>query len=326
VYKQRASLSWGDILLKETSLPNQAGISRVNLFLALSRTPHMLLDLASPGLAAILCLHAFPSLAVLVLGFITAFAGYTAVYALNDVIDYRVDQEVLHSNVMPDSKADLDSFFVRHPLAQGMLSYREGIFWTFGWAGLALVGAFFLNPVGLVIFVSAALLEIAYCYLLKITHLRSIISGVVKTSGPVAAVFAVNPDPSVSFLVTLFVWLFSWEIGGQNVPNDWADLETDQKLKARTIPVRFGSRGSILIILSSLLLSLVMSVAMYWVSPKPLNTAYLAGALIAGYYFLLVPGYRLYRTNASQDASLLFNRASYYPLFMLLVTMLSWFV
>jgi len=286
----------------------------------------MLLDLATPGLAALLWLHAFPPPAVLALGLITAFAGYTAVYALNDVVDYRVDRELLRSSILPESKADLDSFFMRHPLAQGVLSYKEGIFWTLGWASLALAGSFLLNPVCILIFLAASLLESVYCFLLKITWLRSVISGIVKTSGPLAAVFAVSPDPSVPFLITLFLWLFFWEIGGQNVPNDWTDLETDRKLDARTIPVRFGVQGSLLIILFSLLAALVMSLAMFRAAPGALNISYLAGALLAGFYFLILPGYRLYRIRDPREAALLFNRASYYPLSMLAVTILSWAV
>ena len=49
-----------------------------------------------------------------------------------------------------------------------------------------------------------------------------------------------------------------------------------------------------------------------------------AGALFSGFYFLLLPCYRLCRTGAADEACHLFNRASYYPLSMLLVTILSW--
>ena len=69
------------------------GFSRLKLFWALSRTPHGLLDMATPALGALLWLGRFPSLELIVIGLITTFAGYTAVYALNDVIDYRVDKE-----------------------------------------------------------------------------------------------------------------------------------------------------------------------------------------------------------------------------------------
>ena len=309
--------------MKTTSLPGQAGISKLNLFLALSRTPHLLLDLATPGLAALLCLGAFPSARVIVLGMITAFSGYTAVYALNDIIDYRVDKELIHSSTTYESKLDLDSVFVRHPLAQGMLSYKEALSWASAWAILALAGAFFLNPICLVIFLGATALEVIYCYLLKISHLRSIISGIVKTSGPIAAVFAVNQQPLVPFLIILFLWLFFWEIGGQNIPNDLSDLETDQQIKARTIPVRFGAQGSILIICSSLAIAVAMSMAMFWIVPNRISAVYLPGAMFSGLYFLLLPAYHLFKTRGAGEASRLFNRSSYYPLSMLLITVLS---
>jgi 4-hydroxybenzoate polyprenyltransferase len=309
--------------LKTTSFPVQAGITRLNLFLALSRTPHLLLDLATPGLAALLCLGAFPPASVIVLGLITAFSGYTAVYALNDIIDYRVDKELIHSNKAHETKPDLDSVLIRHPLAQGMLSYREALLWASAWAVLALAGAFFLNPICIAIFLGACMFEVIYCYLLKITHLRSIISGIVKTSGPIAAVFAVTPQPSMPFLIILFLWLFFWEIGGQNVPNDLSDLDTDQQIKARTIPVRFGAQVSIKIICTSLAFAVAMSVAMFWIVPNHISPVYLLGAMFSGLYFILIPAYHLYNTRGAAEAFQLFNRCSYYPLSMLLTTVLS---
>jgi 4-hydroxybenzoate polyprenyltransferase len=245
------------------------------------------------------------------------------VYALNDIIDYRVDKELIHSNKAHESKLDLDSVLVPHPLAQGMLSYKEVLFWTSSWAVLALAGAFFLNPICLAIFLGAGVLEVIYCYLLKITHLRSIISGIVKTSGPIAAVFAVTSQPSMPFLITLFFWLFFWEIGGQNVPNDLSDLDTDRQINARTIPVHFGAQRSILIICSSLAIAVAMSMAMFWIGPNRISPLYLPGAIFSGLYFLLLPAYHLFKARGAGEASLLFNRCSYYPLSMLLVTVLS---
>ena len=66
---------------------------RLKLFLALSRTPHGVIDIATPALAALLCLGHFPPLVTTLLGVITVFSGYTAVYALNDLVDYRTDRE-----------------------------------------------------------------------------------------------------------------------------------------------------------------------------------------------------------------------------------------
>ena len=310
--------------MKITPLPTYPGLSRLKLFLALSRTPHGLLDMATPGLSALLWLGTFPPPAVIGLGLITAFFGYTAVYALNDVVDYRMDQEKIRESGLGTSNHDLDAVYVRHPMAQGILSYREGLFWMVGWALLALIGSYLLNPACTLIFLVACLLETIYCLLLRVSYLRGVISGVVKNSGGVAAVFAVDPNPSPLFLAVLFLWLFFWEIGGQNVPNDWADLEEDRRLKAKTLPVRFGLEGSRVIIYFSLAIAWAMSLVMFWVSPAGLGLPYLAGALFSGFYFLVLPAHRLFRTRAAEEASALFNRASYYPLAMLLVTMVSW--
>ena len=79
-------------------------MARLKLFFALSRTPHGLLDMATPGLAALLWLGEFPSLRTVVIGLITSFAGYTAVYALNDLVDYRTDKEKLRLGGFQDSR------------------------------------------------------------------------------------------------------------------------------------------------------------------------------------------------------------------------------
>ena len=251
---------------KSISTP-YTGLAKVKLFWALSRTPHGLLDMATPAFAALLWLGTFPSLYVTVLGLITTFAGYTSVYALNDVIDYRVDKEKLQRGGFQDSDNYLDGVMVRHPMAQGFLSFREGLMWSVAWGILAVIGAYLLNPACVVIFMSAAVLETIYCRMWRVSHLRTIVSGAVKTSGAIAAVFAVDPKPSPLFLFILFLCLFFWEIGGQNIPADWTDIEEDQQLNARTIPVRFGLEWVNLIILGSIILALALNVILFLISP-----------------------------------------------------------
>jgi 4-hydroxybenzoate polyprenyltransferase len=304
--------------------PIAAAISRLKLFLALSRTPHGVLDMATPALGALLWLGGFPPAGVIALGLLTAFAGYTAVYALNDVVDYRVDREEVMHGTLQESGGDLDSVFVRHPLAQDLLSLEEAILWTGGWALTALIGAYLLNPVCAMIFLAGGLLEAIYCLLLRVTYLRTLVSGVVKTLGAIAAVFAVDPIPSLGFVAVLFLWVFFWEIGGQNIPNDWADLQEDLRLRAKTVPVEFGLGNSIGLIVASLLLALAMSIVLYWMTPYRLGPQYLAGSLLAGLFLLLLPAYRLYKGETPDEAIALFNRASNYPVVMLLVVMISW--
>jgi 4-hydroxybenzoate polyprenyltransferase len=301
-----------------------SGISRLKLFMALSRTPHGILDMATPGVAALLALGRFPPPSVIALGLLTAFAGYTAVYALNDVVDYRVDKEKVQKGLLLESGSDLDALYLRHPLAQGFLSLEEALLWTGGWALTAVVGAYLLNPMCALIFLAGGLLEAIYCLLLRVSYLRTLVSGVVKTLGAVAAVFAVDPVPSLGFLAFLFLWIFFWEIGGQNIPNDWTDLQEDLRLRAQTIPVKFGPAKSIQFIFASLLLAVLMSIALLWVAPNRLGLLYVAGSLVAGSLLLLLPAYKLYRSESPQEAIALFNRASYYPPAMLLVVMVSW--
>jgi 4-hydroxybenzoate polyprenyltransferase len=296
-----------------------ARLTRLKLFLALSRTPHGLLDLATPALAALLWLGGLPPLRVTLLGLFTAFAGYTAVYALNDVVDYRVDQEKIRDGGAKEGEGYLDAALVRHPLAQGMLSRKEGLLWAGGWALVALAGAYLLNPVCALIFLAGCLLETVYCLLLSVSHLRTLVSGVVKTLGGVAAVYAVDPHPSPLFLLLLCLWLFSWEIGGQNIPADWHDIEEDRRLQARTIPVCCGPEGAGSIALGALSLSVALSLLVLTLGPARLSWPLVAAGLGSGLYLLLLPAWRLFRTRARTRASALFNQASYYPLTMLLI-------
>jgi 4-hydroxybenzoate polyprenyltransferase len=309
--------------VKTPSLENPAGLSRLKLFLALSRTPHGLLDIAAPALCALLWLGKVPTPGVVILGLLTAFSGYTAVYALNDVVDFHVDRKKIRETGGQAQAGDLDAVFVRHPMAQGMLKYAEGILWMAGWGALTVLGSYLLNPVCTAVFLAACLLETVYCLLLRVTYLRGIISGLVKNSGGIAAVFAVDPNPSWAFLSVLFLWFFFWEIGGQNIPNDWIDLEEDRRMLARTLPVRFGPERSIRMLYGSLILAVILSVIMYRVSPAQLGVPFLIGAVFCGLIFLLVPAHRLLKAPSASGASALFNRASYYPLAMLAVTLLS---
>lgn len=301
----------------------KSGPSQLKLFLALSRTPHGILDMATPGLAALLWYGAIPPLSIILLGFITAFAGYTAVYALNDLVDYRVDKKRFDAGLIPEATDDLDSIFIRHPMAHGLLSFKQALFWAIAWALPAMAGAFILNPFCVVIFLAAALLEAVYCLLWQSSTLKILVSGAVKTSGGVAAVFAVDPNPSILFVILLFLWLFFWEIGGQNLPNDWADLEEDRQLQATTIPVCFGPDWANSIIFSALILAVVLNGVLLIFSRAGADFFSVIASFYAGFYLLLLPAYRLLKTKGRQEALALFNRASYYPFTLLLVVLIT---
>lgn len=303
--------------------PSADRFRRLKLFFALSRTPHGLLDMATPAFSVLLYLRGFPPMDVILLGLVTAFAGYTAVYALNDLVDYRSDKEK-SSQAAADPENYLDSLMVRHPMARGLLTLKEGTLWAAGWSLVALTGAYLLNPVCVVIFALGAVLETVYCLMWRISPWRSVVSGFVKNSGPVAALFAVDPSPSPLFTVLLFLGLFFWEIGGQNIPADWTDIDLDLRFKARTIPVHLGKDRSASLALASLLMAFALLTGLVaGAFPAPLWLSTLLPA-VAGAALMLLPGFKLFRGKKRQDAMSLFNRSSYYPLSLMAVTLVLW--
>ena len=301
------------------------GLDRLKLFWALSRTPHGLLDMSTAALASLLWLGHFPSFKIIALGLITVFAGYTAVYALNDVIGYPSDKKKLQQGNLRevDDCQDLDAMLVRHPMARGLLSFKEGLVWSIAWGLLALIGAYLLNPICVLIFVGGCTLETIYCYMWNLSPSRTVVSGVVKAAGPIAAVFAVDSNPAVSFLVVLFLLLFFWEVGGQNVPNDWIDLQEDVRFGARTIPIRFGLEQANIIIFGSIMLTLILSGVLLSLSPITFGLPFIIGFALVGFYFLLLPTITLFRKDENSHAMILFNKASYYPLAMLVVVVVK---
>ncbi len=301
-----------------------ADFSRLKPFWALSRTPHGLLDMTTPAFAALLCLGHFPSLWVTCIGIITAFAGYTAVYALNDVVDYRVDMERLRQDVYSHRNAsvDIDAALVRHPMAQGLISFGQGIGWALSWAAAALIGAWMLNPVCIVFFLIGCVLEAVYCLLFKVSPMRTLINGIVKTLGAIAAVYAVAPQPSSLYLLTLFFTLFFWEIGGQNIPNDCGDVEEDRRLKARTVPICFSQELSAYTVMVTLTGAFALSFVLLSLSPAAFTFPFYAGLAAAGIWLLLFPALRFYRSGENADAMKLFNRASYFPPALFLIVLI----
>lgn len=281
-------------------------------FLALSRSSHGVLDLAMTGFAALLWLGHFPAWPVLAVAIVTAAAGYTALYALNDLVGVKVDREKFAGGGIKPGYA-VEASELRYPIAQGKLSLRGGIAWFVAWYLVALAGAWWLNPFLVVVVLAAPVLETAYCLLLKVTWWRTLVSGLVKSLGPVAAVLVVVPRPDPALLALMVAWLVAWEIGGQNIPADWNDVEEDRRVGARTIPVVFGPRTAGAAVLAALLACVALSLGLPAMSPLPLGMPYLAASLAIGLYLLLWPGLALCLSREGSSAARLFDRASLYP-------------
>ncbi len=287
-------------------------------FLALSRTMHGILDLAAPGFCAVLWLGSFPSWQIIALSIFTAFAAYTAIYALNDLVGIAVDRQKFTEGGI-NAGYSVESSNMRYPLAQNILPYRSGLLWFAFWFAVALACSYLLNPVIVLILIAAALLEVVYCLLLKVTYWRTLVSGLVKASGPISAIFVVDANPSPYFLLLLFAWILFWEIGGQNVPADWNDTLEDQRVGAKTIPIQLGFQKAGLVVLATLGLTVILSLFLSYISPLPLGLPYLIASAIVGYFLLLQPALQLYKLKEGRLAAKLFDKASYYPLTQLAV-------
>ncbi len=282
-------------------------------FLALSRTTHGVLDIAAPAFCALLWLGDFPSLGIILLSLVAAFSAYTATYALNDLVGIRADRlKFAEAGINPGYSVEASA--QRYPLAQGLLSYRSGLTWTVVWFALAMVSSYLLNPIIVLILVLAIALEVLYCQLHCVTYWRVVVSGLVKASGPLAAVFVVDFNPSPALLLLLFSWLFLWEIGGQNIPADWNDTVEDRRVEAKTIPLQFGFKTAGLIVLVALSLTVIVSCLLPLISPTDLGLPYILASLLIGFILLIRPAYQLYKVQQGSLAARLFDRASYYPL------------
>jgi 4-hydroxybenzoate polyprenyltransferase len=115
-------------------------------------------------------------------------------------------------------------------------------------------------------------------------------------------------------LLLQIVWLIFWEIGGQNIPADWNDVAEDQRVHAKTIPLQFGTKKAGRIVIIALTLSVIASLFLPLISPMHFGILYLFASLLAGYFLLLQPGFRLYQSRENYLAGRLFDKASYYPL------------
>lgn len=268
-----------------------------------------------PGFVALLWLGGFPSWRVLALCLGAAVAGYTAIYALNDIMGVGDDKEKVIGGVRPGYAVEASA--MRYPIAQNIIGMRAAVAWFGLWMAAALVCVWFLNPVILAILLAAAGLEVVYVKLFKVTWWRTLISGLVKSAAPIAAVYAVVERPPLPWLGLMLAWLMLWEMGGQNIPADWNDIAEDRRIGGRTIPLVFGLPTAACAVLVLLAGVVALSLQLPVISPLQLGWPYRAAALLAGILLLLIPALRLVRTLDGRDAARLFDLSSLYPLAML---------
>lgn len=271
----------------------------------LSRGRQALLSVAQPALGALLAIGHLPAPRVMVLGLVAATAGYLAVFSLNDVLDVKVDEAALDAGKAEAEGYDIDTVFLRHPLARGDLSRSLSIAWVVSLGALGAVLAYLLAPVCLALFAAAVVLEVLYCSLRSVTWLKTVVSGLMVGVGGLAGWAAVAPITLA--ILPFFLFLALWEIGGRNLPNDLADLAADRAVELTTVATVFGARVSA-IATACVAAATLIALALLG---QPLMVTLVSLGL--GVWAMGLPAVRLVRTPTSEQAGLYFNRASLLP-------------
>jgi 4-hydroxybenzoate polyprenyltransferase len=284
----------------------------------LSRARQATLSIAQPGLAAVLAAGGLPAGRVVWIGLVAAWAGFLAVFSLNDVLDRRVDAAALRAGKAVVDGYDLDAAFMRHPLAQGALSLRFSLAWVVGLALIAAVGAWRLGPLCLALFAAAVALEVVYCGLRSVTWAKTIVSGVMVGLGGLAGWAAVAP-PRWNAL-PVFAFLALWEIGCRNLANDLADLGPDLAVGIRSVATTFGA---VVAARATVVVAVAVLVSVPFLG---LGTVALVLALVSGAALVAWPAAILVRQPTSARAGWYFNRASLYPVAILLAAVGAWAV
>lgn len=219
------------------------------------------------------------------------------------------------------SQFDLDSLGLRHPLAQGKLSFGASVAWVISWGALSFVLAFLVRPACAWLLLAAAGFEVVYCMLLKVTPAKTVFTGFNVAVGGLAALYAVTAVPPAGLLALFFLWAFTWEIGCRNIANDWTDVEEDAVLGIRTIPARFGKKAGARVSFSIMMVTVACSLLFPLVSPLRYGAVYEAGALAAAAWFLVLPSVAWQRALDRKSALTFFNRACLYPLSLFVVVL-----
>jgi 4-hydroxybenzoate polyprenyltransferase len=308
---------------KITSNNNSSLLSNIKYLLGLSRTFQATLGIAQPALAAVLALNAIPCMNKVIIGFITAWCGSHATFALNDYLDMEMDKKRF-AHLKKFNGFDIDSMIVRHPLAQGYLTKKNVMIWITILGLITLIGAYWLSPVAAILFLVSVCLEIWYCKMAMVSAWKFLPSGIMVALGALAGWFAVTNRVDWPTIFAFLLWMYAWEVGGRNIVNDWSDVEEDRHLGIKTIPVVYGLKvaGGIIILFG--ILTILMSFIIG--NLLKLNLIFFVGAALVGGYTLLLPELKLIKEKSTEASHVLFNRASFYPILMLFVLVISLYV
>lgn len=273
-----------------------------------ARGRQALLSVAQPALGAWLAAGGFPDIRITLLGLLAATSGFLSVFALNDLLDRHADREALTLTESPQESAqgfDLDVAYLRHPLAHGALSLREGVLWVTSLGIVSLVTAYLIRPVCALLFAVCVGMEALYCGLRRRSWLKFIPAGVMVGCGALAGWLAVGPLDGNALL--FFALLAVWETAGRNLSNDLADRAVDGPLGIRTVATVFGSKASVAGIVVGA--ALIPFLAALQQGTMPLRALLALSAV----WTMTLPALRLSRHIGDHEAQRYFNSASLLP-------------
>ena len=280
----------------------------------LSRGRQALLNIVQPGIGAVLAVGGLPGWREVGIGLVASWAGFFAVFSLNDVLDYKVDAESLRAGKDVTEGYDVDTAFQRHPLAHGTVSLRLSVLWVLALTTVAAAGAALLSPLALLFFALAVVIEVVYCALRRVTWAKTILSGLMVGCGGLAGWTAVAPLRPAA--LTVFALLAFWELS-RNMANDLSDLRSDSSVGIRTVATTFGpavSARANLVAASAMLASVVFLTD---------NAVTMAVALGSAVWLVALPMERMVREPTTERAARYFNRISWYPEAVLLALLMG---
>lgn len=295
--------------LEASSNPTPPALMTLRALLGLSRAPISVFVVIHAGLAAVLALQGLPSWPVIIIGTLSCLTGALSLIGLNDLVDVEIDRARL-KHLRTFKSFDMGSTFSRHPIAQGLISFRLGAVWIVGLAIISMFLAYLLKPWLPLLFLSIAFFVTVYSYLATVSLLRYPAVAMAVMLGALAGWLAVS-DPDTVVFPLFALWSFFYEVGGRNIPNDFGDADEDAALNLKTLPVVYGHQKSSSIAFFFIVMTILTSIVM--IAAAQLPTTILVATFVWGLVFLAIPGYRLLRTPKPRVAVKLFNAACFYP-------------
>lgn len=288
---------------------------------ASSRPLQASFSVVQPIIVALIALSGFPELQLLILLVVGCVTGFFAVFALNDLLDFKIDKKSLKSERIAKSW-DVDSLLVRHPLAQGVITRAEQIAWIAINGVVAGVIIYYLNFMALFLFLAAITLETIYCKMATVSEMKFLISGIMVGIGALIGWYAVGANTNIAVILSLFLLFFAWEISGRNIVNDFSDIVEDKKIGIKTIPAIYGKYFASKFNFAFVILTLAANTALGVFASMGL--VYIIMSSLVGIYLLLLPGLSLIKNPTSNEALRYFNKGSLYPIFIFAIIVIDY--